>query len=131
MGTIRYMISDAAKQVDVEAHVLRYWEEELDMKIARNEMGHRYYTNEDILRFQQIHEMKENGYGLKAIKMLLQDENVMKEIPTKSEIVVEDQIHLDRRDEERYQKFDEILRMRQRKKEGCVANRDTAFFIYT
>lgn len=116
MGTIRYMISDAAKQVDVEAHVLRYWEEELDMKIARNEMGHRYYTNEDILRFQQIHEMKENGYGLKAIKMLLQDENVMKEIPTKSEIVVEDQIHLDRRDEERYQKFDEILRMRQRKK---------------
>ena len=29
MGEVRYMISDAAKLVDVEAHVLRYWEEEL------------------------------------------------------------------------------------------------------
>ena len=28
------MISEAAKQVDVESHVLRYWEEELDLKIG-------------------------------------------------------------------------------------------------
>ena len=26
MSEMRYMISDAAKLVDVEAHVLRYWE---------------------------------------------------------------------------------------------------------
>ena len=31
MDTRRYMISDAAKMVDVEAHVLRYWEEELEL----------------------------------------------------------------------------------------------------
>ena len=37
----RYMISDAAKLIDVETHVLRYWEEELDIQIPRNEMGHR------------------------------------------------------------------------------------------
>ncbi len=30
MDTKRYMISDAARLVDVEAHVLRYWEDELD-----------------------------------------------------------------------------------------------------
>ena len=29
MGEVRFMISEAAKQVDVESHVLRYWEEEL------------------------------------------------------------------------------------------------------
>ena len=29
MGEVRFMISEAAKQVKVEAHVLRYWEEEL------------------------------------------------------------------------------------------------------
>ena len=29
MDTKRYIISDAAKMVDVEAHVLRYWEDEL------------------------------------------------------------------------------------------------------
>ena len=28
MGEVRFMISEAAKQVDVESHVLRYWEEE-------------------------------------------------------------------------------------------------------
>ena len=39
----RYMISDAANIVNVESHVLRYWEEELELAIPRNEMGHRYY----------------------------------------------------------------------------------------
>ena len=48
MSEVRYMISDAAKLVDVEAHVLRYWEEELDLPIARNEMSHRYYTEDDV-----------------------------------------------------------------------------------
>ena len=38
MDTRRYMISDAAKMVDVEAHVLRYWEEELELPVERNEM---------------------------------------------------------------------------------------------
>ena len=29
MEKVRYMISDAAAAVDVETHVLRYWEDEL------------------------------------------------------------------------------------------------------
>ena len=41
------LISDAAKEVRVESHVLRYWEEELHLPIKRNELGHRYYTEED------------------------------------------------------------------------------------
>ena len=51
MDKLRYMISDAANLVNVEAHVLRYWEEELELEIPRNEMGHRYYTNENIQQF--------------------------------------------------------------------------------
>ena len=43
MGEVRFMISEAAKQVHVESHVLRYWEEELELVIGRTEMGHRYY----------------------------------------------------------------------------------------
>lgn len=39
-----YLISDASRQVQVEAHVLRYWEDELGLPIPRNELGHRYYT---------------------------------------------------------------------------------------
>ena len=67
------MISDAAKQVKVESHVLRYWEEELHLPIKRNELGHRYYTKEDVERFKEIKSMKERGLQLKAIKMILKD----------------------------------------------------------
>ncbi len=65
------MISDTARKVDVEAHVLRYWEEELEIPIARNEMGHRYYTPDDIVLLKNIKELKEQGFQLRAIKILL------------------------------------------------------------
>lgn len=71
MDKQRYMISDAATLVNVESHVLRYWEEELDLAIPRNEMGHRYYTKENIDQFFRIKEWKEQGYQLKAIKILI------------------------------------------------------------
>lgn len=66
-----YMISDAAKKVDVESHVLRYWEEELALPIMRNEMGHRCYTEENILLFQNIKCLKDQGFALKAVRLLL------------------------------------------------------------
>ena len=72
---VRYMISDAAALAGVETHVLRYWEEELDLTIPRNEMGHRYYTRENIQEFQKIKELKEKGYQLKAIRMILHNKN--------------------------------------------------------
>jgi len=57
--------------VHVETHVLRYWEEELDLTIPRNEMGHRYYTRDNIKEFQRIKDLKDQGYQLKAIRMIL------------------------------------------------------------
>lgn len=71
MAEIHYLISDASKKVDVEAHVLRYWEEELELSIPRNEMGHRYYTDFHIRLFRQVKMLKEKGYQLKAIKAAL------------------------------------------------------------
>ena len=65
------LISDAAKEVRVESHVLRYWEEELGLSIQRNEWGHRFYTREDIDRLKRIKDLKERGLQLKAIKMLM------------------------------------------------------------
>lgn len=73
MGEKRYIISDASKLIDVESHVLRYWEEELDIEIPRNEMGHRYYTEYYIDLFKKIKELKDSGFQLKAIKMVLSD----------------------------------------------------------
>lgn len=68
-----YIISDAAKKVHVETHVLRYWEEELELSIARNDMGHRLYTEDNIQLFLNIRTLKDQGFQLKAIKMLLPD----------------------------------------------------------
>lgn len=92
-------ISDAAKEVKVESHVLRYWEEELHLPIKRNELGHRYYTQEDVERFKQIKSMKERGLQLKAIRMILRDgkldmlpeENVQENVEMLEEVNVQAQ----------------------------------------
>lgn len=71
MSETRYMISDAARQIGVETHVLRNWEEELDIKIGRTELGHRYYTEKTIYLFKKVKELREKGFQLKAIKLLV------------------------------------------------------------
>lgn len=68
-----YMISDASRILEVENHVLRYWEEELELPIPRNEMGHRYYREPEIKLLRSIKDLKEQGFQLKAIKKLLPD----------------------------------------------------------
>ena len=70
-----YLINEAAKEVHVESHVLRYWEEELQLPIKRNEQGHRIYTQEDIDKFIAIKKLKDQGLQLKAVKMVLDTES--------------------------------------------------------
>lgn len=69
----RYSISDASRQVEVENHVLRYWEEELLLPIERNTKGHRFYKESDIQMLKTIKDLKEQGFQLKAIKLLMPD----------------------------------------------------------
>lgn len=66
-----YLINEVAKEVHVESHVLRYWEEELGIPITRNRQGHRVYTEEDIKRFVRIKNLKDQGLQLKAVKLVL------------------------------------------------------------
>ena len=89
MEKLRYMISDAAAAVNVETHVLRYWEEELELSVPRNEMGHRYYTKENINEFLKIKELKEQGYQLKEIKNILHGGELPKEVTPRAEITSE------------------------------------------
>lgn len=89
----RYLISDAARMVSVESHVLRYWEEELGLSIGRTELGHRYYTRENIETFRNIKELKEKGLQLKAIKVVIrglgkkkqEDEEIQKQEETQKQ----------------------------------------------
>jgi len=69
-----YLINEAAKEVHVESHVLRYWEEELSLPIKRNEQGHRIYTQEDIDKLIAIKKLKEQGLQLKAVKLFLDNQ---------------------------------------------------------
>ena len=104
MGEVHYMISEAAKRVNVETHVLRYWEEELSLSIGRTEMGHRYYTEDDIQLFCCIKELKEQGIQLKELKGLIPDmlrtrdklklQKEPKEYPTVSNSVSEEQLDM-------------------------------------
>ena len=68
MSETRYLISEAAKLTDTDPHVLRYWEDELKLQIGRNQMGHRYYTGQDLHVFMEIKELKKQGLSLKAIR---------------------------------------------------------------
>ena len=110
MDQVRYMISDAAKLVEVESHVLRYWEEELELPIARNEMGHRYYTEDDIQLLKHIKKLKERGYQLKAIKMdisengelIPREETLPQELPREKAVVLNDNA-------EKMQQFQHVL----------------------
>ena len=77
MEEVRYMISEAAKRIDVEAHVLRYWQKELALPISRNEMEQRYYKESDIELLKRVKHLKEQGFQLKAIKMILSNLNTL------------------------------------------------------
>lgn len=71
MEEVRYMISEAANLIDVEAHVLRNWQKELALPISRNEMDQRYYKPADIELLKKLKELRDYGFQLKAIKMVL------------------------------------------------------------
>lgn len=75
MNQIHYIISDAAKALHVEPHVLRYWEDELSLKIPRNKMGHRIYGEKEIELFRQVMKWKEEGLALKEIQKKCIDAN--------------------------------------------------------
>lgn len=70
----RYTVRQAVTMTGVKSYVLRYWEEELDLRIGRNELGHRYYTPFDIQLFLKINELKNRGLQLKAIRILIPQE---------------------------------------------------------
>ncbi len=67
MEQIHYTISEAAKKLQVEPHVLRYWEDELHLSIPRSKKGHRTYSDKEMAQLDQVIQMKKNGYSLKEI----------------------------------------------------------------
>jgi len=93
MEEVRYMISEASKRVDVEAHVLRYWEDQLELPIARNEMGHRYFKENDIELLKTVKQLKAQGFQLKAVKMLLPNLGKMDSLDSQTIVRLKDELN--------------------------------------
>ena len=71
MDEKEYSVSEAVRLIGVESHVLRYWEEELNVEIRRTSQGHRVYSQGNVDLFCQVKKLKEKGIQLKAIRVLL------------------------------------------------------------
>ncbi|HHX62012.1 MAG TPA: MerR family transcriptional regulator [Epulopiscium sp.] len=67
-----YSIKEASEELELENHTLRYYEDELELSIPRNSLGHRYYREYDMKIFRDIRVLKEQGLQLKAIKSAIQ-----------------------------------------------------------
>jgi DNA-binding transcriptional MerR regulator len=115
MAQARYQISEAARLLHVESHVLRYWEEELGIEIPRNEMGHREYTKRHIQMFRKILDMKEEGFQLRAIRAALKkDLEEIKKMEEEHSLVVKEEEKMKMTEcespkEERFEQFHTIM----------------------
>lgn len=68
-----YLIHEAAQELQLEPHMLRYWEDELGFCVKRNERGYRVYGEKDMERLCYIKYLKEQGVKLKAMKNWMKD----------------------------------------------------------
>ena len=57
---------------DIKITTIRKYENDFDLKIPRNEMGHRYYTDREIAVYKQIKKMKDKGASTELIKNILE-----------------------------------------------------------
>ena len=68
-----YSIGEVAKAFNVNASLIRYWEQEFPIiKPKKNKKGNRYFTPEDLKNLQIIyHLVKEKGYTLDGARIAL------------------------------------------------------------
>ena len=68
-----YSIGEVSKAFDVNASLIRYWEQEFPIiKPKKNKKGNRYFTPENIKNLKIIyHLVKEKGYTLDGARIAL------------------------------------------------------------
>jgi DNA-binding transcriptional MerR regulator len=83
-----FTISEVAKQFNVAASLIRFWETEFDiLKPRKTTKGNRLYSKKDIENFRLIyHLVKEKGYTLDGAKKKLKEGGETK-VDTNAEIV--------------------------------------------
>ena len=68
-----YRIGEVAQLVGVDAHVLRYWESEFQLKPERSPSGQRIYRQPDLARFLRIKSLlHDEGYTIAGARRVLE-----------------------------------------------------------
>lgn len=124
-----YSVSEAVGILELQSHVLRYWEEEMKLPIKRNELGHRYYTRWDIQVLLSIKELKKKGYSLKEIGKLAElfyqkqekESRISLEFMEIISKLVKAQLKEKKTGEDRYKKLDERIRNYQQSRREVAA----------
>lgn len=88
MERLFYSITEVAKELNVNASLLRFWEKEFpQLKPRKNNKGSRFYTAEDIQLIKEIHYLvKEQHLTLEGARQRLKSSK-KDEVTKKQEIV--------------------------------------------
>jgi DNA-binding transcriptional MerR regulator len=75
-----FRIGEAAQLVNVEPHVLRYWEGEFKMRPQRSSSGQRMYRRKDIARFLRVKALlHDEGFTIAGARKVLSGGDAMPE----------------------------------------------------
>lgn len=67
----KYSISETAKMIGIEQSVLRTTEKQLGLEIPRSEGNRRYYREAEVTLLKDVQKLREEGFTLRMIKLLL------------------------------------------------------------
>ncbi|PYG89891.1 MerR-like DNA binding protein [Ruminiclostridium sufflavum DSM 19573] len=74
----RYSITELSEYLNITDHALRFYEKEFGLNIPKDSRGRRYYTTNHANLMYQIKTMRDQGLELKAIRKILEDENIIR-----------------------------------------------------
>lgn len=126
-------MTEASKLAEERTSVLRYWEDELVLHIARNERGYRCYTEKDIQVLLGIKELKKKGFQLKEIKevipLMYGDALTKEDEERKAEFYrildkLMEELQKKNRQEERYKRVDAAIRQHQLARRQVAATQE-------
>lgn len=67
----KYTITQLSKMLGIAESTIRKYESDFHLKIPRNELGNRYFTEKDLELFNQILDFKNKGFNIHQIRELL------------------------------------------------------------
>lgn len=73
----KYSITELSESLNITDHALRFYEKEFGLNIPKDSRGRRFYSTDHANLMYQIKTMRDQGLELKAIRKILEDENII------------------------------------------------------